>query len=280
MGAIASTEAPKTGTKKVPNPQWELPKPIFVDEIMSEDKEAQKYLCKCLSENTYAIITLENSENKANIAGAIDGLFKDRNGYFEQSQDVKQLNIAPDGNNMGYIKVGNTREYIKLRISDPEELWPKHPPTIRNNWTNVHTYLKDISWKCFLAISNYEESKLNDETLEAIEEFVQIKSSISLIHYYTVISDDKRCVCATHEDTGLLTFGVCSDSPGLIIWDPVKNDWVEIEKVAKPGSLILFVGQKVPMFSGSSTWKPTTHKVEIPTGTERHSFVFLLDVAK
>lgn len=41
-----------------------------------------------------------------------------------------------------------------------------------------------------------------------------LKSSMSLIHYYPVTNDDKQCVCAPHEDTGLLTFGVCASLPG------------------------------------------------------------------
>jgi len=209
-------------------------------------------------------------------------LFEDRNEYFAQPMEVKEMNKDKDGNNLGYVEVPNVREYIKLRPSDPLSFWPTKPETFHENWTNVFSSLLKISWKCFLAVAQHEKgSKFSDPTvLSAIDEFVGIKSSISLIHYYQVMSDDKQCVCKPHEDTGLLTFGVCSDSPGLIIWDPVKNDWVEIEKLVQPGSLILFVGQKIPLFGTSSIWKPTLHKVDIPINTQRHSFVFLLDVAK
>jgi len=266
-----------------PHRKWELPPRIKVVDLMTEEASAQRTLTECLRDFGYALLTLEGSNNPSEFVECVTKINHDREGYFGQPSDVKTLNKDTDGVNIGYINITGVREYIKLRASDEEKLWPKNPPTFKQNWLNLFNLLKPIAWKCFLSVAKFDapENKLRDpEMVKAVEEFVDIKSSISLIHYYPVISEDKKCVCAAHEDTGLLTFGVVSDDPGLVIWDRVKGDWVEIEKEAKKNEIICFVGQKIPLFSGSSIWPATTHKVIVPVNVERSSLIFLLDVAK
>ena len=60
----------------------------------------------------------------------------------------------------------------------------------------------------------------------------------------------------------------------------MKKDWVKVEEFVDPGDIVVFIGQKVPLFSGSELFTPTLHKVEVPPMTERNAMVFLLDVAK
>jgi len=191
--------------------------------------------------------------------------------------------MEPNKLNLGYVLVPGVREYLKLRKSDTENLWPTSPPNLKDHWISVLNDLKDISWNIFKSLSDYgPKTKLSDPELEsAIAAFVDSKSSISLIHYFPVTEENKsNCVCGVHEDTGLVTLGVRSDVPGLIVFDRVKKDWIEIEKYVEPGDVVAFLGQKVPLFSGSDIWKATTHKVEVPLNTERNACVFLLDVAK
>jgi len=280
---------------------WTLPSFVDVHDIMSDNAEKQQYFCECLRNHGYALLTMENKgnsntniNNKDNyatkIAADIAALCADRNAYFNLPRDVKEMNKEDDGivrYNLGYVSVEGVREYLKLRPNDPEKLWPKNPSTFAHNWHSLFDDLKEIGWKLFLQVAKYNDgssgsnSKLSDaKTLQAIEEFVGAKSSMSLIHYYPVTNEDLQCVCEPHQDTGLITFGVCSEVPGLVIWDSVKQDWVEIEKHCKPGDLVVFVGQKVPLFSGSDIWHATEHKVVIAPGVERNSLVFLLDVAK
>lgn len=58
-------------------------------------------------------------------------------------------------------------------------------------------------------------------------------------------------VCDAHEDTGLLTFGVCGPEPGLVILDRELNRYVRVEELGRPGSdLFVFMGKKLPMFVG------------------------------
>jgi isopenicillin N synthase-like dioxygenase len=114
-----------------------------------------------------------------------------------------------------------------LRTTDEESFWPQHPPSMKEDWITVYNQLQGLAWKCFLHMAKYApDTKLTDPTtLSAIEEFVGKKSSISLIHYFPAAKEDldKCMVCAEHEDTGLLTFGVRSDVPGLGNFIASKN---------------------------------------------------------
>lgn len=39
----------------------------------------------------------------------------------------------------------------------------------------------------------------------------------------------------THTDTGILTLIICSDVPGLQVWDHINGGWIEVEKKFTPG---------------------------------------------
>jgi len=238
-----------------------------------------KYVTKCLLDHGYALISMKANK----LAEKTKELFKDRDIYFSQQQEAKDANKDENNFNIGYVKVTGIREYIKLRKGDPENLWPKEPPDMKDHWISVLDSLKDIAWKIFTSLSSFgPETKLNEPSVQsAIQEFVDSKSSISLIHYFPVPEENKsNCVCGVHEDTGLVTLGVRSDVPGLIVYDRLKQGWVEVEQYVEPGDVVAFLGQKIPLFSGSDAWKATTHKVEVPLMTERNALVFLLDVAK
>jgi isopenicillin N synthase-like dioxygenase len=130
---------------------------------------------------------------------------------------------------------------------------------------------------------------LNDSLLyaAAIEDFVREKSSVSMIHYYPQ-EDVNACVCEEHKDTGLLTAVFKTGVPSLQMWDKASDKYVKIEELAADSELILFMGEKIPLFAqqdkslpDSSRFMATPHRVIVPQATvNRLSMAFLLDVAK
>lgn len=49
--------------------------------------------------------------------------------------------------------------------------------------------------------------------------------------------------------------------PGLEIQDKTSGAWMEVEKKVKPSELIVFMGEKIPLFSNSRKFEATTHRV-------------------
>ena len=103
---------------------------------------------------------------------------------------------------------------------------------------------------------------IDDSTIDAIDDFVEQKSSISIIHYFPQPSSSTPA-CDTHTDTGLLTIGVRSDVPGLEIKNRRTGEFDKIEEgdQAPLHEMVLFVGQKVPLFSQSTVFESTEHRV-------------------
>jgi len=275
-----SISQPASANPQVLKRPWTFPRTIRTSDLLKGKESTKTLLCEYLVDHGYAVLSTE-SVGEGDFKDHIATLHKDRVEYFAQEQDKKMDNCINNGrNNIGYVKGGNSREYIMVRISDGEDVWPKYPPLLSRNLKDVYSILHEIAWNVFDAVAHYggPDNKLSDpETLGPVKELVATHSSIGLIHYF---KNEEPCVCKPHEDTGLITIGVRPEIPGLTIWDRLKNDWVEVEKLTNEGDLICFIGHKLPLFSGCNIWNATTHKVEIPVGTERNSLVFQLDVAK
>jgi len=63
-------------------------------------------------------------------------------------------------------------------------------------------------------------------------------------------------------DTGLLTVIACSKVPGLQIYDRMLGCYVDVEPMGRPWKdLIVFMGEKIPLFSASSLFPATKHRV-------------------
>jgi isopenicillin N synthase-like dioxygenase len=275
-----NVEETTTPPPKLPlNPEDILPPPIFVDDLLNKDSPQRKVCEQTLFDRGYVIIRTEGSELGKDLQNKMKTLFEDRDTFFNSSSDVKAVSKAPDLTNMGYILIPKIREYIKLRPFEPE-LWPNDPPTFKTSFDNVFQILKAIAWETFLSVADFEGHQLGDaKTINAVEQWVGTKSSLSLIHYFPRESGTIS-PCDAHEDTGLITLGGYTSLSGLEMWDRLYKQWIKVEELAKPTDLIAFLGLKIPMFSANSKWKATTHRVEFDPTKERHSIVFLLDVAK
>jgi isopenicillin N synthase-like dioxygenase len=82
-------------------------------------------------------------------------------------------------------------------------------------------------------------------------------------------------------DTGILTLIICSDVPGLQVWDLQNKEWLEVEKLVIPKEdMFVIMGRKMQFFSATtpSPFMPTTHRVALPLNTERSSLLYFQDV--
>jgi len=116
------------------------------------------------------------------------------------------------------------------------------------------------------------------DKVKVIKEFLEEKSSVSMIKYFA-INEDKE-VCSTHKDTGILTFITRTSRPSLEIYDRNYGEYIKIEEKMEEGDIIVFVGEKTPLFACSDKLIATPHRVNMQAGGERMSIAFLLDVAK
>jgi hypothetical protein len=118
-----------------------------------------------------------------------------------------------------------------------------------------------------------------DKEIESVQDALIERASISLNHYFPQSiddtqgessSDDLVDVCSCHRDTGLMTFIVVSDEPGLCdyvecvvltnevfcsglqVWDRHHNQWLNIEQLVHSTGQDLFVvaimGEKIQMY--------------------------------
>jgi len=125
---------------------------------------------------------------------------------------------------------------------------------------------------------NIKSQLIAEKDYKAIEEFLPSKSSVSMIKYFPL--QEAKEVCSEHTDTGILTFITRTNRPSLEIWDRSIHKYVKIEELVEVGDIVVFVGEKVPLFSQNASWVATPHRVRMIAGPERLSTAFLLDVAK
>jgi len=56
--------------------------------------------------------------------------------------------------------------------------------------------------------------------------------------------------------------------------------WIPVEKIYPPKTIVLWMGEKAPLFTGSLLFQATTHQVILNKQFERTSLIFLYDVGK
>jgi len=212
---------------------------------------------------------------------------------FFASPEVEKIQCGdPDANNVGYVHIPSVREYIKLRPTDDEHYWPKSAD-FKDAFHKMFKAYSIVAFKAFKILSEAErpistfyenlhadlDQLISKESYSAICEWIERKSSISAIHYYPT---DLSETCEEHTDTGILTFITRTEVPGLEIYDRSVNQYVKVEQLMEDNDLVVFMGEKVPLFSCSESYPATYHRVRIPPCLQKHrySFAFLLDVAK
>jgi len=250
------------------------------DDVLEKKKETSTLLFEVLKKRGFVCIKtkpqfLEASEKLRQVA--LD--------YLAQDMSQKIKNEGPDKINVGYINVPNIREYIKLRPTDAEALWPKtaeFKPSF-NNFFAVYSKLAFTVFDIVAHVTDTAESQkkqfLEENVYQAVLEFIGKQSSVSMIKYFPLKEPTE--VCSEHTDTGLLTFITRTHKPSLEIWDRSIHKYIKVEELVDVGDIIVFVGEKLPQFSQSPFWCATPHRVRMAPGVgDRMSIAFLLDVAK
>jgi hypothetical protein len=157
--------------------------------------------------------------------------------YFEQPQEIKNNNADVDRNNLGYVVVPGVREYLKVNPTTnilptyinryysfvrmiSKLIGPINSPSSEafsthflNGATTLPgpalTALRKRSRVDYVQVlkghNRHHEEKdtrlIPDETVAAIQEFVPVKSSVSVIHY--LAQEDDKCACEEHTGTSL-----------------------------------------------------------------------------
>jgi len=258
-----------------------LPPTIQAQDIVDGQAKAREEFCLSLKERGYALLrgnkeTLETSE----------ALEQKSLEFFKLANDEKMKNGDAMNNNVGYVLITGVREYIKLRPFDPPELWPQAPADFKTAYDSFFASHSKVAFSCFETLAHYIDQSdptkkplLNKDEIEAIQEFITSKSSVSMIHYFAH-KFESACVCSEHKDTGLLTFIIRTKFPALEMWDKSVHKYVKLEEMTEVGDLIVFMGEKIPLFSTSKIFLATPHRVNMGPDKDRLSMAFLLDVAK
>jgi len=266
-----------------------LPEPIPLSKIQNPEENTVKYLIQCLCDRGFVIFSTHEGNN--NYDTQFDLLYSGVKKFCSGTEmNLKQQYLDPKGENIGYIKIDDIREYLKLKQTNPI-FENSTQPSLCTPFSTIFSLLLSTAWNSFLGIHSYlqklheSNSKLkpilSDSDLPVMYQCVSEMSSLSMIHYYkTGANEPIYNVCDTHKDTGILTIIVCSDVSGLKVFDKMQDKFVDVESLVKSKDLIMIMGEKMPIFTGTRSFEATPHKVELLSNTERYSLVFLLDTAK
>jgi len=222
----------------------DLPEPLDCESVLNGDQPTMDEFCLRMKNKGYAIIRID--DHRRDIGKQL-GMVTDK--FFnETSFEEKKNMMEPDRNNLGYVHVQSVREYIKLRTTDPPNLWPKSEEFKQIFNEFFETFYK-IAEATFVGFSNHFEEEKEDvlipeENLDAIKSFIHQKSSVSIIKYFPHDEEPEKCVCAEHKDTGLMTYILNTGVPSLQIYDKEIDKYVRIEDISSQNDLIVFFWAK------------------------------------
>jgi len=248
-----------------------------------------KSLCEDLVTEGFCVIGLENQ-----FKGELDTLYTTGNAFFQLDQATKEVHSDPKKENMGYLQIGTIREYLKLRRDgDRTNNWPQTPSDTKNVFIKALDIFHDLSWGILKELNSYAltytdptAKPFSETDWQSIKDALYEVASINITHYYPQPpqADSLVDVCDCHKDTGILTFVVVSDVPGLQVYDRKNKKWLEIEALLRPQRetqhmLMVLMGEKIQMFTGSTALTPTFHQVLIPPNVRRDSLLYFMDVS-
>ena len=232
-----------------------------------------------------------------------------------EDSESKEFGIKP---HIGYILTPSVKEYIRLKKNTDKSLFPSIE--IYNLYHKLFDRWNTFTNKCidivFDEIVNVFDNKTQKYNLEPIlnkqekQEIVERNlnySSLSVIHYFDNIcakqknkneselesKDDedfndkynqrtKEIPLDKHQDTGVMTFILCSDVCGLQIFDRKTNKYIDVENYYDSNQCMFVIsGRKMEhIFSWKKIIPATWHYVKIPVEKERFSLLYFLEIQK
>jgi len=226
----------------------------------------------------------------------INSLYRVVQDFFKQETNIKKINEDPKKEGMGYVET-KTKQYLKLRkYGDRTQKFPETPSDLKEKYVEGLNIFHSITWNILRELCRFTHKYTNPEAIQfsdkdwnIIEDAVKEMGSIGVTHYSPrpkeeVDSSNMVDICSAHRDTGILTFVVVSEVPGLQVWDRSKDTWMDVERLlwpqrAKQHLLVAMMGEKIEMFTGSKVLKATDHRVMVPPETGRDSLLYFMDVS-
>lgn len=266
--------------------------PISLSSIQNGSAESA-LMCQRMAENGFCVIAFDESENDT-----IENMLKSGSDFMKLDKETKNIYFDPKNENLGYVDIEGTRDFIKLREGgDRQGQFPDQPQNFKASLLSTNTLFSRTCWNIYLELLNNPSISPNsakhfpEDIRTSLKECVDERASVSYIRYYLPSTPQPaiRDVCDEHTDTGLLTLIMCSSVPGLQIWDRKNQKWSEAErevirkyKSANPLRPLAFciMGEKITTFTDSKVLSPTLHRVMVENGVERSSLLYFMDTAK
>src|SRR3990167_6208783 len=273
---------------------------VNVDAVFQHDKTALNILAESLQQRSYAILRYNDLDKIQEFHNLINSV----NQFFCASPNEKQK--LEKESNIGYVDIPEIREFLKFRTSEVVELEECIPNFVKG--TDSLQTLANICWSCFSHLISVSATPISTEEQKDLKLCLEERASLSIIHYYPAgvnesTQDSENTaqipaeadktngvlhVCSKHQDTGLMTLVMTSGIPGLDVYDTLEKKWLKLEEMIQPFRdsprteiMVLMLGQKAPIFLGNEpSYQPTIHRVTLPKGVERNSFLYFMDTAK
>eukprot|EP01124_Arcella_intermedia_P025729 TRINITY_DN4668_c0_g1_i1.p1 TRINITY_DN4668_c0_g1~~TRINITY_DN4668_c0_g1_i1.p1 ORF type:complete len:282 (+),score=71.59 TRINITY_DN4668_c0_g1_i1:40-885(+) len=273
-----------------------IPEPISTTGLISEEPGATAAFRSSLQEHGFVRFQLDDE-----LEGAILQYLGETKKYFaleSATKDRLSATLELMKKNEGYLRVEKVKEYLKLRKAAAKDLQVPEVPELVSSFSNCFDNFYKLVKKCFTAIATTPTDQgtpyINNQLIEVVNQQMENKSSVSVIHYLPRAPPGEREPCPgyeddedgmnipskSHTDTGLLTFILCSDVPGLQI-SGEDNKWIPVETICTPKKeLFCIMGRKIEIFGSQEDplYKATIHRVGLPYNVERYSILFFADV--
>jgi isopenicillin N synthase-like dioxygenase len=283
---------------------------VDVARLLADDADVKPLFLENMLQRGFCVLSLDPQSTEA-INGYVDAGQK----FFNQDQEKKSQLAKTDDilgkKNEGYLLVDGIKEFLKLKSGDKV---PDHPEDLQEKFDNVFKMFNAISRRCFTILAQHQSQRtgnkpyISEELTKTVLEKADARSSVSFIHYFARDPPSERTMdgvlpvhydengqnipSKVHTDTGVMTFILCNDVPGLQVENRLlgmKGDeeevdpstFIDVEKICKARlEMFCIMGRKIELFAQQQppAFKATMHRVALPYKTERHSLLYFMDV--
>eukprot|EP01084_Bolivina_argentea_P221478 375109_1 len=290
----------------------ELPSAIKEISLMNNNEDAIKQFRDNYRRLGFAVIEMDNDFNaNSKFYRSIcskwfkENTFEDKKQYSTKFSNelCKELRTK---RHSGYILTENEKEYLRFKKTTDSLLFPTKQ--IHDEYHKLFNRWNIFTNKCidvvFDETTNVFDNKSQTYNIESLlnqqekDELIQRNkkySSISVIHYFSENDEEKKDIdekqigkrvnevaLDAHQDTGVMTFILCSDVVGLNVLNRKTNEYIAIEQHYNSNNCCFVIaGRKMEhIFSWKKIISATWHSVKIPVDQERLSLLYFLEIQK